>query len=134
VSTIPPCVFFVAYPSPRGAWGRSRASIGAPSAATGEAGPQAEALAWAEEASEAAAAAAAAKEAEEAAAAEAATERAGSAWGSTAFRAISRPFLVGPPSAVRSCAHRRAEVARVQLGDHGSSITVASIGVPAGGQ
>ena len=29
------------------------------------------------------------------AAAEAATERAGSAWGSTAFRAISRPFLIG---------------------------------------
>ena len=44
---------------PGGAWGRSRASIGAPSAATGEAGPQAEALAWAEEAAEAEEAAAA---------------------------------------------------------------------------
>ena len=40
--------------------------------------------------------AAAAEAAEaEAAAAEAATERAGAAWGSTAFRAISRPFLIG---------------------------------------
>jgi hypothetical protein len=65
--------------------GRSRASIGAPSAATGEAGPQAEALAWEAEA---------AAEAEAAEAAEA-TERAGAAWGSTAFRAISRPFPIG---------------------------------------
>jgi hypothetical protein len=63
---------------PGGAWGRSRASIGAPSAATGEAGSQAEALAWAEEAGEAAAA--------EAAAAEAATERAGAAWGSNSLQ------------------------------------------------
>ena len=44
----------------------------------------------------AAAAEAAAAEAAEAEAAEAeATERAGAAWGATAFRAISRPFLIG---------------------------------------
>jgi hypothetical protein len=31
-------------------------------------------------------------------------------------------------------AHRRVQVSRVELGDHGFSITVVSIGVPAGGQ
>ena len=69
-----------------GAWGRSRASIGAPSAATGKAGPQAEALAWAEEAAEA----------EEAAAAEA-TERAGAAWGELpALRHRTHRCAIGP--------------------------------------
>ena len=61
-------------------------------------GPAAEAAvgeAAAVAAAAAAVEAAAAEVAAVAAAAEAATERAGAAWGSTAFRAISRPFLIG---------------------------------------
>jgi len=66
---------------PGGASGRGRAAAAAAAEAAG---------------AEAAEAEAAEAEAAEAEAAEAeVTERAGAAWGATAFRAISRPFLIG---------------------------------------
>jgi hypothetical protein len=60
---------------------------------------------------------------------------------STTDRRVSRPTPArqiglderGHQFLVRT-AHRRPQVSRVELGDHGSAITVVSIGVPAGGQ